>query len=73
DAGGKNRVPALVVSPYVKRGAADHTASSTLSVLRTIELILGLRPITTFDAGAPPLAPIFQKDPDPRPYQAVPR
>ena len=72
DAGGKNRLPALVVSPYVKRGAPDHTAYSTLSVLRTIELILGLRPITTFDAGAPPLAPIFQKDPDPRPYQAAP-
>jgi len=73
DAGGKNRLPALIVSPYVKRGAADHTASSTLSVLRTLELILGLRPITTFDAGAPPLAPIFQNQPDPRHYQAVPR
>ncbi len=72
DAGGKNRVPALVVSPYVKRGAAGPGACNTLSVLRTIELILGLRPITTFDAGAPTLAPIFQTAPDPRPYQAAP-
>jgi hypothetical protein len=71
DAGGKNRVPALVVSPYVKRGAAGPGTYSTLSVLRTIELILGLRPITTFDAGAPTLAPIFQAAPDPRPYQSV--
>jgi hypothetical protein len=66
-------MPALVVSPYVKRGVPDHTAYSTLSVLRTIELILGLRPITTFDAGAPTLAPIFQTAPDPRPYQSVSR
>ncbi len=72
DAGGERRVPALVISPYVKRGAADHSMYNTLSVLRTIELILGLRPITTFDAGARTLAPIFQKTPDLRPYQAVP-
>lgn len=73
DAGGKGRVPALVISPYVKRGAAGHSMYNTLSVLRTIELILGLRPITTFDAGARTLAPIFQAAPDLRPYQAVPR
>jgi YVTN family beta-propeller protein len=63
--------PALVVSPYVKRGAADREPSSALSVLRTIELILGLRPITTFDAGAPPLDAVFQAAPDTRPYEAA--
>jgi DNA-binding beta-propeller fold protein YncE len=72
DAAG-DRVPALVISPYVKRGAADHSMYNTLSVLRTIELILGLRPITTFDAAARTLAPIFQPAPDLRPYQVVPR
>jgi hypothetical protein len=46
---------------------------NTLSVLRTIELILGLRPFTTFDAAARTLAPVFQTAPDLRPYQAVPR
>jgi DNA-binding beta-propeller fold protein YncE len=73
DSGARHRATALVISPYVKRGEAGHTMYSTLSVLRTIELILGLRPMTTFDAGAPTLAPIFQKTPDLRPYQAVPR
>ena len=69
----QERAPALVISPYVKRGASDHNMYSTLSVLRTIELILGLRPISTFDAGARTLAPVFQTAPDLRPYQAVPR
>jgi len=73
DAAAKDRVPALVISPYVKRGAADHSMYNTLSVLRTIELILGLRPFTTFDAAARTLAPVFQTAPDLRPYQAVPR
>jgi len=72
-AGGKGRVPALAISPYVKRGVADHSMYNALSVLRTIELILGLRPITTFDAGARTLAPVFQTAPDLRAYQAVPR
>jgi DNA-binding beta-propeller fold protein YncE len=66
-------VPALVISPYVRRGREDHSMYSTLSVLRTVELILGLRPMTTFDAGAPALAPVFQAAPDPRPYDPVPR
>jgi DNA-binding beta-propeller fold protein YncE len=73
DACGKNRAPALVISPYVKRGTADSSMYNTLSVLRTIELILGLRPMTTFDAGARTLAAVFQKAPDLRPYHAVPR
>ncbi len=65
--------PALVISPYVKRGTTDQSVCSALSVLRTMELILGLRPMTAFDAGAPTLAPVFRKTPDPRPYQAIPR
>jgi YVTN family beta-propeller protein len=62
--------PALAISPYVKRGAVDPTPYDTTSTLRTIELILGLRPMTVFDAGARPLSNCFQTTADPRPYTA---
>jgi len=66
-----HRSPAFVVSPYSRRGYVDSTFYSTPSVLRTIELILGLRPMTQFDAAAPPMAAAFTRDPDARPYEAV--
>ena len=65
-----HRSPAFVISPYVRRGAVDGTMYNTTSVLRTMELILGLRPMTVFDAGARPMAPAFQPAPDMRPYTA---
>ena len=61
----------LVASPYAKRGFIDSQRYSTASVLRTIELILGLRPMTQFDAAAVPLWRAFQPQADPRPYKAV--
>jgi YVTN family beta-propeller protein len=48
-----------VVSPLVKGGGADATAFDQLSVLRTVEMILGLRPMTVFDAAATPIAGAF--------------
>jgi len=62
--------PAFVVSPYVKRRSADRTMYNTASMLRTIELILGLRPMTVFDAGARPMSALFQPAADPTPYAA---
>ena len=66
-----HRAPAFVVSPYVRRRFRDSTRYSSVSVLRTIELILGLRPMTQFDAAARPLSRAFQTKPDLRPYTAV--
>ncbi len=65
-----HRSVAFVLSPYVKRGTVDSTMYNTTSMLRTIELILGLRPMTTFDAGARPMASAFQATADSRPYAA---
>ncbi|MEO7650937.1 MAG: bifunctional YncE family protein/alkaline phosphatase family protein [Bryobacteraceae bacterium] len=65
-----HRSPAFVISPYVKRGAVDSTMYNTTSMLRTMELILGLRPMTHFDAGARPMASVFQSTPNPAPYSA---
>jgi hypothetical protein len=39
-------------------------------MLRTIELIVGLRPMTHFDAAARPMSAAFASKPDPRPYEA---
>jgi DNA-binding beta-propeller fold protein YncE len=49
----------LLASPFAKRAAVDHTFYSTSSVLRTIELILGLPPMSQYDAAATPLWPAF--------------
>ena len=66
-----HRSPALVISPYVKRGAVDSTMYSTVSMLRTMELILGLPPLTQHDAAATPMYAAFTAKPDLRPYTAV--
>jgi YVTN family beta-propeller protein len=54
-----HRSPAYVISPYTRRGVVDSTLYNTTSVLRTIELILGLKPMTVFDAAARPMANAF--------------
>jgi DNA-binding beta-propeller fold protein YncE len=66
-----HRTEALVVSPYTRRGAVDSTPYSTCSMLRTIELILGLEPMSQFDAAAAPMAASFQAAADLRPYTAT--
>jgi hypothetical protein len=53
-----------VVSPWVKRGVVNGTMYNQASVLRTMELILGLHPMTTFDAGARPMFGVFTAAPN---------
>jgi len=67
-----HRTIAYVVSPYARRRAVDSTLYSTASMLRTMELILGLRPMTQFDATARPMLASFTARPDFRPYLHVP-
>ncbi len=55
-----HRSPAFVLSPYVKHGVVDSTMYNTVSMLRTIEFILGLHPMTHFDAGARAMGNAFQ-------------
>jgi DNA-binding beta-propeller fold protein YncE len=50
-----HRSVALVISPYTKRKFVDSTMYSTSSLLRTMELILGLKPMSQFDAAARPM------------------
>jgi phospholipase C len=65
-----HRTIAYAISPYSRRGSVDSTMYSTASMLRTIELILGLKPMSQFDAMAQPMFNSFQAKPDLRPYVA---
>jgi YVTN family beta-propeller protein len=67
-----HRMPALVVSPWTRRHAVDSTLYSTSSMLRTIELILGLKPMSQYDAAAMPMWSSFSDRADPAPYAARP-
>ena len=67
-----HRIPALVISPWTKRGAVDSTLYSTTSMLRTIELILGLQPMSQYDAAAAPMWASFQNQPELAPFVARP-
>ena len=66
-----HRTTALVISPYARHEAVDSTMYSTCSMLRTMELILGLQPMSQFDAAARPMYNTFQATPDLSPYEAV--
>ena len=59
-----HRSVALVASPFAKRGYVDHTFYSTSGMLRSMELILGLPPMSQYDAAATPLFNAFQSTPD---------
>lgn len=67
-----HRTTAFVAGPYVKRGYVDHTMYSTSSMLRTIELILGLPPMSQYDAAATPMWRSFTATADNRPFKALP-
>ena len=64
-----HRSPMFALSPYTRRGMIDSSMYNQSSVLRTMELILGLRPLTHFDAGARPLAVAFASAPNTAPYR----
>jgi YVTN family beta-propeller protein len=63
-----HRTIALAISPYTQTGAVDSTFYDSASMLRTMELIAGVGPLTQFDAYATPMAPAFTREPNPAPY-----
>ena len=65
-----HRSPAFVISSFAKRHVVDGTMYNTTSMLRTMEFLLGLKPMTHYDAGARPMTSAFQKTPDPAGYTA---
>jgi YVTN family beta-propeller protein len=67
-----HRTVGLVISPYTKRRFVDSTQYSTVSMIRTLELILGLPPLSQYDAAARPMFASFTDRPDLTAYQASP-
>ena len=66
-----HRSTAYVASPFTKRNTRVSTMYSTTSMLRTIELILGLPPMSQYDAAATPMWECFTASPDPTPFVSV--
>lgn len=67
-----HRSTAYVAGGFVKRGYVDHTMYSTSSMLRTIELILGIPPMSQYDAAATPMWRCFTGKADLTPFTARP-
>jgi YVTN family beta-propeller protein len=66
-----HRSIAFVAGGFVKRGYVDHTMYSTSSALRTMELILGIPPMSQYDAAATPMWRCFTSTPDTSPFTAL--
>jgi len=66
-----HRTVGLVISPYTKRKAVDSTCYNQTGMVKTIELILGLPPMTQLDLSATPMRGCFADAPDQTPYVAV--
>jgi DNA-binding beta-propeller fold protein YncE len=58
-----HRIPVAVISPYAKRGAVIHRRYDLLSVLRSMELIMGMKALSLNDALATPMYDAFSSRP----------
>lgn len=67
-----HRSVAMVISPYSRKRGVDSTFYTTCSVLRTIGLLLGLDPLTQYDAAAYPMFASFGRTADLTPYKGLP-
>ena len=65
------RTVGLVLSPYVKRGIVDSTLYSTSSMVRSIELLLGMPPMSQYDAAAMPMYASFGTEVQVTPFDAI--
>ena len=66
-----HRSPAYVAGGFVKRNMVDHTTYTTAGILRTMELILGVPPMTQYDAAATPLWRCFDNKSLPFNFTAI--
>ena len=66
-----HRSTCYVISPYVTPNTVDHTFHNTSSVVKSIELLLGLPMMNQYDAYAPSFGPDFGTNPSPAKYTAL--
>jgi hypothetical protein len=68
-----HRIPVAVISPYARQGAVIHTRYDLLSVVRSMELIMGMNPLSLNDALASPMYDVFTSEPlNSAPVDAIP-
>ncbi len=67
-----HRSPAYVAGGYVKRNFVDHSMYTTSSMIHTIEMILGMPPMTQYDAAAPTMWRCFAGEPNTTPFTLLP-
>jgi YVTN family beta-propeller protein len=68
-----HRIPVAVISPYAREGAVIHTRYDLLSVVRSMELIMGMTPLSLNDALATPMYDVFTSEPlNAEPVDAIP-
>jgi YVTN family beta-propeller protein len=67
-----HRSTAYVAGGFVKRNFVDHTMYSTTGMLRTMELILGMPPMTQYDAAATPMWRCFATEANLTPFTHLP-
>ncbi|WP_051317003.1 bifunctional YncE family protein/alkaline phosphatase family protein [Ectobacillus panaciterrae] len=64
-----HRTTSLVISPYTQMGKVDNTQYDTTSMIRTMEMILGMKPMAQYDASAVPMINSFTDKPKFTPYK----
>jgi DNA-binding beta-propeller fold protein YncE len=68
-----HRTEGAVISPYASRGAVVHTRYDQLSMIRSMELIMGMHPLGLFDGLATPMYDAFNSAPaNSEPFTALP-
>lgn len=67
-----HRAPVQVISPWAQHAKVDSTYYSQITMVRTIEQILGAQPLNQKVAAATPMYGAFTKKPDYRPFTAKP-
>jgi hypothetical protein len=67
-----HRAPVQIISPYARRGVVDSHYYSQITMIRTIEQILGIHPMNQKDSAATPMSAAFTPKPDYTPFTAVP-
>ena len=67
-----HRAPVQIISPWARHGVVDSHYYSQITMIRTIEQILGIHPMNQKDSAATPMAAAFTQQPDFTPFTAVP-
>jgi YVTN family beta-propeller protein len=67
-----HRAPIQIISPYARHSTVDDHYYSQITMIRTIEQILGIHPMNQKDSAASPMTSAFTRKPNDTPFTALP-